>query len=99
MKGKFYVTAKGYKSYEIFEADETFIFKIADILVDKLEFKKEAVPIIGLDGCYMDFFKNHIVITVGWDNWSGCFAMSNCCEGERYIIELGKYVDSFLETL
>lgn len=57
MKGMIYKTAKGYKSYEIFEVDESFIFKMTDILIDKLGFNGKLLPVIGVNGCYLDLKK------------------------------------------
>ncbi len=98
MKGKLYLASNGFNTYDIFEADQTFIFKIADILVDKFGFNGTAGPFIGLGGCYLEVYKNHIRITVGWDNWSGCFSMAYCEQGNNYIKELGNYLDYYLDT-
>ena len=96
MKGKIHLIHNGHKSYEIFDEDESFIFKMADVFIDKFGFEGKKMPLIGLDGCYMDFYKKHIRITIGWDNWSGCFAMGYCNEGDDYITELGTYIDKHL---
>lgn len=94
-----YLTAQGFKSFEVFKADETFIFKMADILIEKLKFTGNLTPLNGLDGCYMDFYKDRIRITVGWDNWSGCFAMARCQDGDSYIIKLAEHLEEYLKTM
>ncbi|WP_315073561.1 hypothetical protein [uncultured Clostridium sp.] len=41
----------------------------------------------------MHLYNGQVRITVGWDNWSGCFAMAYCHEGDNYIVKLGGYFD------
>jgi len=43
--------------------------------------------------------KDDVKITVGWDNWSGCYIMDHDPAGEKYIQEIGKYLDSRFNTI
>lgn len=72
---------------------------MADVLIDKFEFENQHKPLVGLDSWYMDLHKEQVRVTVGWDNWSGCFAMSYCNEGDNYIIKLGEYFDKYLSII
>lgn len=96
IEGTICLISNGHKSYEIFEADESFILKMASVLIDKFKFEKQHEPLVGLDGCYIDLYRGQIRVTVGWDNWSGCFAMAYCNEGDNYIIKLSEYFDKYL---
>lgn len=99
IKGTICLISNGHKSYEIFEADETFTLKMAEVLIDKFEFKNQHEPLVGLDGCYMDLYRGQVKVTVGWDNWSGCFAMAYCHEGDSYIAKLGEYFNENLNII
>ena len=85
MNGKIYKTAEGFNSYEISEADEKYIFTLADILIKQLGFTTDTTPISGLDGVYWDFLKEDVKLTVGWDIWSGAFVMAYCLSGNKHI--------------
>lgn len=98
MIGKFYNLANGYKSYEIFEADEKYLFKFADTLIERFEFKNKGEPIVGLESIYWDFYRQSIKVTLGWDIWSGCFINAHCEEGSNFIEEIGNYINSILEN-
>ncbi len=97
-KEGFFKTAKGYNSYEINDADPTFIYKIATVIVDVFKFT-HLKPIIGLEQVFIDFVKEEIKITVGWDIWSGCFVMAYDKAGDGYILEIGRYLNEKLNTL
>lgn len=99
MEGKFCTTANGFKSYEIFDADENSIFNFADILEQEFQFTKFKVPVVGLDGIYWDFYKDEEMITLGWDNWSGIFIMSNSELGDLLVTQIGNYINSILTDL
>ncbi|UJF32621.1 hypothetical protein [Paenibacillus hexagrammi] len=92
MSGKFYITANGYNSYELLDADASFIFKIAKIVTEKFHFT-HANPAVGIEQAFMDFVKDGIRITLGWDTWSGCFVMAHDHLGNKYIEEIGNYLD------
>lgn len=78
MIGKIVTTESGFKSCEIYEADNQFIYKIADILVDRFEFQIIGVPVAGLDEVYWNFSKDGTLkLTLGWDIWSGCCGLGS----------------------
>lgn len=99
IKGKIYLLSNGHKAYEIFEADESFVLKMAHLLINKLKFENKNKPLVGLDGCYVDLYKEQVRVTIGWDNWSGCFAMSYCNEGDNYIVKFSEYFDEYLKII
>ncbi|CAN7762113.1 hypothetical protein [Paenibacillus sp. LjRoot56] len=92
LQGKINKTSKGYNSYEIFDADASFILKIATVVTEKFNFT-HTNPIIGLEQVFMDFDKDGIKITIGWDIWSGCFVMAHDKLGDKCIVEIGNYLD------
>jgi len=75
----------GLYSYEIFEADQNYIFTLADILEKQHSFRMISAPMVGLDGIYWEMSRGNIKLTVGWDIWSGAFIMANCLNGNKYI--------------
>ena len=97
-EGKIYKTAKGYNSYEILDADALFIFKMATVITEKFHFT-HANPAIGPDQVFMDFVKDGVRITIGWDIWSGCFVMAHDKVGDQYVEEIGNYLDDHLYRL
>lgn len=98
LEGKIYKTSNGYNSYEIEYADSIFIFKIAAVVTKKFQFI-HVNPVIGLEQVFMDFVKDGVKITVGWDIWSGCFVMARDKVGDKYIEEIGNYLDTHLNML
>ncbi|MEW9702874.1 hypothetical protein [Paenibacillus sp. SI8] len=92
LNGKINKTSNGYNSYEIIDADASFILKIATVVTEKFEFTRTN-PIIGLEQVFMDFDKDGIKITTGWDIWSGCFVMTHDKLGDKCIEEIGNYLE------
>jgi hypothetical protein len=78
--------------------DTLFIFKIATVVTEKFQFT-HSNPIIGLDQFFIDFVKGGVKITIGWDIWSGCFVMAHDMAGDKYIVEIGNYLDEHLSLL
>jgi len=98
LKGEFFKTFAGYDSYEIFDADASVNLKVADVIVDVFHFT-HAKPVIGLEQALIELMKDDVKITVSWDNWSGCYIMAHDPAGEKYIQEIGKYLDSRFNTI
>lgn len=91
--GKLYTTAAGFLSYEFYEAEPNYIYELERVLTDLLKFETFTRPSYGLDLHSWDFCKNDIRVTIGWDNWSGCFIMSHCKKGDEYILGLVNYFE------
>ncbi|MCI3918973.1 hypothetical protein MO973_01860 [Paenibacillus sp. TRM 82003] len=68
--GKFHLTASGHNSYEIIDAGVEALKPIAKILGEEFLYKPNTSLIQGLDGNYIDFMKDKIRLTLGWDIWS-----------------------------
>lgn len=98
LEGKVNKTFEGYNSYEIEDADTSFIFKIATVVTEKFQFT-HANPIIGLEQVFMDFVKDGVKITIGWDIWSGCFVMAHDKAGDKFIEEIGNYLNAHINML
>lgn len=98
MKGILCLSENGHQSYEIFEADQSFIFQIATILTNVFEYKSK-ILLDCFEGYYLDLYKEKIKLTVGWDNWSGCFIMSYCNEGDKEIVTIQEYLDEYLSHI
>lgn len=96
MKGCFHQTAQGRTSYEIYEAESDFLLQIAAILKARFGFQATSSPLEGLDVIYWDFVRGEIPITVGWDNWSGCFVFAETEEGDEIVREIGQYLEETL---
>ena len=89
MEGKLGKAENGYCTYDISNAEQDYIFVLADILTKRFGFHM-ATPIPGLDGVYWDAVKEDVKLTVGWDVWSGAFVMANCMNGNEYIEKLAE---------
>ena len=85
MNGKLAKTANGFYSYEIFEAEENYMFTLADMLTKHFDFQITNAPFVGLDGVYLDVIESGVKLTVGWDIWSGAFVSAHCSTGNEYI--------------
>ena len=88
MNGKLMKTSNGFNSYEISDADQNYIFVLADILTKRFDFHMVNAPVVGLDGVYWEATKKNVKLTVGWDIWSGAFVMAHCSEGSEYVERL-----------
>lgn len=99
MKGIIHSLPNGHKSYEVLQADEPFIFNMATVLKDKMGFSGEKNPKLLLDKGYIDMYKNNIKLTVGYDNFSGCFVMAYCDDGDNEIVKFKNHFDKYLENL
>lgn len=100
MIGQFHRTASGRTSYEIYEAEGEFVFHVVQILKDRFGFSTR-LPIFWLDEVYVDCKKESLkaTVTVGWDEWSGCFVMANNQAGDEVVREIGGYLDSLLTSM
>lgn len=98
MLGQFQKTASGHDSYEIYEAEDLFVFEVVKIIHDQFGFKSN-LPVYGPGEIYVDCKLDTIKITVGWDNWSGCFVMSYSRKGDEVVREIGEYLNTLLSDL
>lgn len=89
---KFFKTAKGHLTYDIYHAEAEHIFPVASMIEKKFGFKTLNVPILGLDSAYLELIQNEIKIIVGWDIWSGLFIMSSDLKGDTTVRKIGKYL-------
>jgi hypothetical protein len=94
MEGKLNIIKNGFYSYDIYEADQNYIYQIADILTKQHGFSMVNSPVIGLDCVYWDFNKNNIKLTLGWDIWSGAFIFAHCLNGNDYIKIVSDYFNN-----
>ncbi|NQX57944.1 hypothetical protein [Paenibacillus qinlingensis] len=95
LQGKHIKTSKGYNSYEIYDADLSHVHKIAAIVTERFRFI-HGTPVIGLEQVFLEFVKDGVNITIGWDIWSGCFVMAHDSVGDKYIEVIGNYLDAHL---
>ena len=92
MNGLIHKTAGGHSSYEIYDADQDFIFRFADVLTTQFGFDLTGNrPVVGLDVILWDAQKETVRLTIGWDIWSGAFVFAHCSEGEGYIERIANY--------
>lgn len=96
MVGTLTKIANGHSSYNIADADQNDIYKIADILIKTFGFKMAATPVAGPDGTYWETQKDNIKLTLGWDIWSGIFLMSQCSAGDEYVAQIGSFIDNIV---
>ena len=97
--GKFFKTMKGRDSFEIYAADATLVFPLASMLQKEFSLEAVSLPLFGLDGIYLDLSKESVLITIGWDNWSGLFIMANEEDGDALIQEIGKFLENKMDEL
>lgn len=96
MIGQFLKTASGRKSYEIYEANDDFVFRVLDIVQEQFGFTSR-LPVWGLDEIYIDCKRTDANITIGWDNWSGVFIMANTPPSDSVVEEIGDYLNSIFD--
>ena len=94
MIGRLFKTASGFYSYEISEAEQDYIYVLADILVEQFGGSMVTPPIVGLDSIFWTFSNEKAKLTVGWDIWSGAFIMSHCSIGDEFITRVMKHYDN-----
>ncbi|MDR1701959.1 MAG: hypothetical protein LBR56_04220 [Sporomusaceae bacterium] len=96
MKGRLSKIPNGYYSYDISEADQSYIFKFADVLTKQFGFSTHRPPVCGLDGVYWDIEKENIILTLGWDIWSGVFVFARCVDGNQYVCDFADFYNNLL---
>jgi len=99
MQGRLHKNASGNNSYEIHKADSEYIFEFANVLRDCYEFgavKRSSNPAYNFDCIFWDFQKDNILLTVGWDIWSGAFVFAHCSKGDEYIEKIATHFDNLL---
>ena len=99
LTGVLYKTPHERSSYEIYEADLGFLFKIVNVLEARFGFAAVTLPVDGIDCLYWDFARAEIRLTVGWDIWSGCFVFADSEAGDEVVEEIGQYLDQVLHEL
>lgn len=98
LKGVLRKTFKGFNCYEIEDADANYIFKLAVLVTEKFQFTQEQTIIV-LEQMFIDAVKDDVMITIGWDVWSGCFLMAYDKAGDIHVQEIGSYLDEHLNEL
>ena len=91
-KGRYTKDASGRAGYEVFEAEVDFLTEFSKVL-EGLGFAEQRPPIVGLDQVFLDFTNGDVRLTIGWDNWSGCFVFAWEAEGDPLVIEAGRQID------
>lgn len=98
--GRLNQTAEGFDSYEIFEADSSFVFTIATWIQPAFELDAYEMPTFGLDSVYLPLWQGDAInITIGWDNWSGCFVMAHSEAGNELVRHIAAYLDEKLNDI
>ncbi len=98
MIGQFMKTVSGRESYEIYEADGQMVYEVVQILREEFGFQS-ALPIFGPDEVYVDCTRDDARLTVGWDNWSGCFVMGFNDRADPIVREIGDYLNTLLQDI
>jgi len=93
MKGTLHLTSNGLASYEVLDAEYSTVLEIATILENKFTFIPTS-HIVGTEQTYMEFQKEGINVTLGWDIWCGCFLMAHEHSGNPYIQHIGTYLNT-----
>lgn len=96
MLGQFNRTASGRNSYEIYEANGGLVFKIVEILQEQFGFTSR-LPVFGAEEIYIDCKSDDTRLTVGWDQWSGCFVMACDEPGDEVVQQVGDYINSLYD--
>lgn len=96
LEGKFYKTANGHVSYEIFYATPDIIFAVSDILVERFGCSPIDLPLHGLDAVITKCRKGNIKLDLGWDNWSGFYIFANSPEGDKLVEDIGTYLNTII---
>lgn len=74
------------------------VFEVVQILKDRFGFTSR-LPVCWMDEIYIDCKKQGLKLTVGWDNWSGCFVMANSSDGDMLVHEIGVYLETLLADI
>lgn len=95
MAWKLYNISSGHCSVDNFEleAEEmpAVLQKLQDHFQDRLILGRQAG--IGLSAVGIDILVDGILLTVGWDNWSGVFIMAKDAAGDTILKELEVYLN------
>ena len=93
MIGQFHRTASGRASFEIYEASDEMVFHLVDIVQAHFGFTSR-LPVWTDEEIYIDCRRSDTNITIGWDQWSGCFVMA-CTEfADEVVLQIGDYLNS-----
>lgn len=102
LTGNFFETASGGLSYEIGEADSTALPKIAKLIEQQFAFVPERF-LDGIDVLWLDYRRDDLKITIGWDIWSGCFVMAasgpDYLAADPVIREIGEFLETQLDLV
>ena len=97
-KGHCTQNGSGRASYEVFEAEVNFLSEFSKVL-EGLGFATYRQPIVGLDEVFLDYTNGDVRLTIGWDNWSGCFVFAWEPEGDPFVIEAGRQIALVVEEI
>ncbi|MBK9125952.1 MAG: hypothetical protein IPM16_22880 [Chloroflexi bacterium] len=93
--GQFSTTVSGRQSYEIADADWMMVLPLVRIAVEQFGFTSR-LPVHGFDELYVTCVRDAAEITIGWDNWSGCFVMGCTAPADALVREMGDYVEHLM---
>ncbi|MEB2367077.1 MAG: hypothetical protein OZ933_13425, partial [Chloroflexota bacterium] len=93
--GQFSTTVSGRQSYEIADADWMMVLPLVRIAVEQFGFRSR-LPVHGFDELYVSCVRDAAEITIGWDNWSGCFVMGCNASADAIVREMGDFVEHMM---
>jgi hypothetical protein len=93
MEGDFFHNASGRESYEIFEAEPSYLKTLHQVLTQEFKLCREGRPIIGLDEVFCDYHREGVHLEVGWDCWTGCYMSANDEATDALMREIGVYLN------
>lgn len=93
--GQFSTTVSGRQSYEIADADWVMVLPLVRIAVEQFGFTSR-LPVHGFDELYVTCVRETAEITIGWDNWSGCFVMGCTASADDLVRAMGDYVEHLM---
>lgn len=84
--------------YEIYAAEATLVLPIIELVTRTFGYTAE-LAVEWLDVLDYTCYCGDMTLTIGWDNWSGCFVMARTEPGDALVRTIGAFLDTQLPLL
>lgn len=89
------ITAANGHNFLTFEDYDTPQWRLAIKWLKNEGFSESGTPVVGLDeGILPSFVKHELVISAGFDNWSGNYLLAECEMGDHVIASVAHHVSA-----
>ncbi len=99
LNGQVIELSNGRLAYAVARATDQFILKAYEILHDQYGFANWEIVAFSFDEFLTECTRKDLKLHLEWDIWLGFCLYSDSTQGDAFVVEFGKYLDTRLPDL